>query len=232
MPYIHILQETFAIAFLSTMVPFIVREVFQRHKVTILLYHKPTAQHFEKHLNYLIKKYSVISLEEFIKARNQNCLQRLPARPVILTFDDGARDNYTLREVLQRYHVPATFFVCSDILGTNRHFWFSYRQKVKKNLKTIADAERLKCLAQVGFDERKEFDTAEALSLQEVIDLRNAGVSIQSHTLTHPILPMCDATKAKNEIAKSKTDLEKKLGAKVDFLAYPNGDYLLRDVET
>ena len=43
---------------------------------------------------------------------------------------------------------------------------------------------------------------------------------------------MCDATKAKNEIAKSKTDLEKKLGAKVDFLAYPNGDYLLRDVET
>ncbi len=213
------------------MIPIVIREVFQKKKVTIILYHSIPARLFEKHLQYLLKRYSIISLEEFIKAKNQNNMKKLPTKPIIITFDDGAKINHMLQEILQRYNVPVTIFVCSDILGTNHHFWFSYRDKLKADLKTIADTERLKLLSQVGFDEQKDYDTAEALSEAEIADLLNVGVSIQSHTLTHPILPMCDDLKAEIEITKSKIDLEKKFGIKVDYFSYPNGDYLPRDID-
>ncbi len=215
----------------ATMIPIIVREVFQRNKVTIILYHRIPARLFEKHLQYLLKRYSIISFEEFIKAKNQENMKKLPAKPIIITFDDGAKINHMLQEVLRRYHVPVMIFVCSDILGTNHHFWFRHRDKLKIDLKTIADTERLKLLSQAGFDEKKDYHTAEALSEVEIADLINVGVSIQSHTLTHPILPMCDDLKAEIEITKSKIDLEEKFGIKVNYFSYPNGDYLPRDID-
>jgi peptidoglycan/xylan/chitin deacetylase (PgdA/CDA1 family) len=231
MTRLQILQELIALLLRATMIPVIMREVFQRNKVTIILYHRIPARLFEKHLQYLLKRYSIISLEEFTKAKKRGNMKKLPAKPIIITFDDGAKMNRELQEVLQRYIVPVTIFVCSDIVGTNRHFWFSYRNKIKKDLKTIADTERLKLLSQVGFDEKRDYDTSEALSEEEIADLINVGVSIQSHTLTHPILPMCDDLKAEIEITKSKFDLEKKFGIKVDYFSYPNGNYLPRDID-
>lgn len=231
MTKIQFLQEFIAVILRLTMIPMIVRDVFQRNKVTILLYHKIGASLFERHLNYLLKHYSIISLDEFIQAKNQNNMNVLPTRSIVITFDDGAKVNHTLQDLMQKYNVPATFFVCSDILGTNHHFWFSYEDKIKKNLKTIADNERLRLLSQIGFNETKDYDAAEALSCAEISDLLNVGISIQSHTLSHPILPMCDDSKAEVEISKSKIDLEKKFGIKVDYFSYPNGDYLPRDVD-
>lgn len=189
---LRILQEFIALVLRATMLPIIVREVFQRRKVTIILYHKISASLFERHLNYLSTRYSIISLGEFIKARAERDMKKLPAKPIVITFDDGAKVNYTLKQVIQQYKVPVTMFLCSDMVGTNHN--------------------------------------AGALSKAEVADLIRIGVSIQSHTLTHPILPMCDDLKAETEIAKSKTDLERKFGIKVDYFAYPNGDYCPRDV--
>lgn len=228
---LHILQEIIALLLRATMIPIIIREVFQKNKVTIILYHRIPMRLFEKHLQYLLKRYSIISLEEFIKAKTQNNMEKLPVKPIIITFDDGAKINHMLQKTLKKYSIPVTLFVCSDIIGTNRHFWFSHCGEQKRDFKKITDAERLILLSQAGFDEKKDYDTAEALGEEEIVDLINAGVSIQSHTLTHPILPMCDDLKAEIEITKSKLDLEKKFGINVNYFSYPNGDYLLRDID-
>lgn len=158
-------------------------------------------------------------------------MRKLPVKPIIITFDDGAKDNYTLKQVIQQYNVPVAMFVCSDIVGTNRHYWFRHGDKLKTDLTKVKDAERLRLLEGVGFDEKKDYDYAEALSEAEIADLINIGVGIQSHTLTHPILPMCDDLKAEIEIAKSKTNLEEKFGIKVDYFSYPDGDYCQRDID-
>src|SRR4030067_3723743 len=110
MTKLQVLQELIALSLRVTMIPVIVREIYQRNKVTIISYHRIPARLFERHLRYLTKRYSIISLEEFIKAKYQNNMNTLPRKPIIITFDDGAKINYSLQEVLHAYNVPATIF--------------------------------------------------------------------------------------------------------------------------
>jgi peptidoglycan/xylan/chitin deacetylase (PgdA/CDA1 family) len=101
---------------------------------------------------------------------------------------------------------------------------------VVQQLKAVTDTERLRILHGAGFDETKEFEERQALSDSEVAELK-ARVDFQSHTLFHPILPRCPADKAEAEIARSKQDLEARLGSRIYALAYPNGSYSDRDVD-
>lgn len=72
-----------------------------------------------------------------------------------------------------------------------------------------------------------------ALSWKQIREMADAGVDIQSHSLTHPFLTkrkhasMGDkyAEWLQRELAQSKKILEKETGQKVQFLAYPYGDY-------
>ena len=76
--------------------------------------------------------------------------------------------------------------------------------------------------------------TANALTWAQIREMAEAGVDIQSHALTHPYLTrrkhrsMSDDAYAawlKKELAESRRILEKQSGKKVQFLAYPYGDY-------
>jgi peptidoglycan/xylan/chitin deacetylase (PgdA/CDA1 family) len=76
--------------------------------------------------------------------------------------------------------------------------------------------------------------TANALTWKQIREMADAGVDIQSHSLTHPYLTqrrhlsMGDAQYAtwlRSELAESKRLLEKASGQKVEFFAYPYGDY-------
>jgi peptidoglycan/xylan/chitin deacetylase (PgdA/CDA1 family) len=65
--------------------------------------------------------------------------------------------------------------------------------------------------------------TSPMLSRPQVCQLRDAGVEIGGHTVTHPILARTDAATAYREIADNKDDLEALLGHRLRFFAYPNG---------
>jgi spore maturation protein CgeB/peptidoglycan/xylan/chitin deacetylase (PgdA/CDA1 family) len=56
-------------------------------------------------------------------------------------------------------------------------------------------------------------------------ELAAQGLTIGSHTRTHPDLTRISGTAAREEIAGSKADLESALGVTVDFLAYPGGAF-------
>lgn len=46
----------------------------------------------------------------------------LPAKPILLTFDDGYKDNYTIAyPILKRYKFKATIFVISNFVGDANH---------------------------------------------------------------------------------------------------------------
>ncbi len=58
---------------------------------------------------------------------------------------------------------------------------------------------------------------------EQVRALRQAGMIIGGHTVTHPILTRLDTAAAHAEIGQGKEILEGILGERVDYFAYPNG---------
>lgn len=60
--------------------------------------------------------YHTVTLEQVYEAANGG--SALPHRPVVLTFDDGTLDNYTVAyPILRRHGFVATFFVITNYVG-------------------------------------------------------------------------------------------------------------------
>lgn len=68
---------------------------------------------------------------------------------------------------------------------------------------------------------RLHFKNKECLTWSEVRELRRAGVSFGSHTVTHPRLTTLDAHGVRDEIVNSKQTIEDNLGESIDTFAYP-----------
>jgi peptidoglycan/xylan/chitin deacetylase (PgdA/CDA1 family) len=123
-------------------------------------------------------------------------------------------------------------FICSDIVGTRRPFWFLHvADEVVDDLARVGDGERVERLRGMGVREDADADRRDALSRDEILQLAGELVDFQSHTATHPFLPRCSDEKARDEIFRAKSDLEREYGFEIYALSYPNGDYLERDVQ-
>jgi sugar transferase (PEP-CTERM/EpsH1 system associated) len=98
---------------------------------------------FEPQIAYLARHHTVLDFPEAIRLLQS---ERLPKRAVVLTFDDGYRDNYEhALPVLKKYDVPATFFVVTGVLdGAVRLWWEDVAKDVEelaKNRSTLAAKE-------------------------------------------------------------------------------------------
>lgn len=206
--------------------PLYFRAFVQKGRVPILTFHDPDPALAEPAFAYLSQHYDLISLERYVRACERGDAGSLPARALIVTFDDGHRRNYQLLPILERYRVPATLFVCSGIVDTNRHFWFFAEHPAIStvDLKSLPTEERLERLAEVGFEPEREYPTPQALDGAQMRAM-TAVVDIQSHTMFHPCLHRCTEEVARREIVESKTSLERDFELRVWAIAYPNGDY-------
>jgi peptidoglycan/xylan/chitin deacetylase (PgdA/CDA1 family) len=71
------------------------------------------------------------------------------------------------------------------------------------------------------------------LTWNEVRQMHALGMTIGSHTMTHPNLPSAGLERARTEIVESKARLEAEIGAPVTMFSYPNGGaerYMTREV--
>lgn len=206
------------------------RETVQRGKVTFLLFHDMEAGDADRNFAYLKRHYNIISLQNYLKAVQQGT--KLPRKALVITFDDGHASNYATLPALKKLNVPITIFLCSEIVGTQRHFWFRHSEEMKPQveaLKCVPNSERLQKLEAFGFEQEKEFADRQALTDNEIKEMQ-ATVDFQSHTCFHPILPQCTDEVARHEIFDSKTHLEEHYKLKINTLSYPNGDYSERDI--
>jgi peptidoglycan/xylan/chitin deacetylase (PgdA/CDA1 family) len=164
---------------------------------------------------------------------------------LVLTFDDGWSDNY-LRVFprAQELQLPFTIFVCSGVLGEQTPFWTEQVAHLMKQLRPVPSAkaidgtiEALKLqapeqrLAQLR-DLREKVGTTELgcpldrlLSLPEILDMDQAGVSFGSHTHTHQILTTLPLEAGRKDVEISKAHLESALGKPCQTFAYPNGSW-------
>ena len=123
----------------------------------------------------------------------------LPSRAVLLTFDDGYRDNLeNALPVLRRHGYPAVLFVPIGFLDDAR---------------PLPHEESLRVLGvrndTVGWDELSELEAG--------------GVRIESHGIGHRPLSELEPAEATREIALSKLRLEERLGREVEAFAFVKG---------
>lgn len=80
------------------------------------------AKTFEMHCEMLRKHYNVVPLRELISLVSSKT--EIPSNTVALTFDDGWRDNLEgALPALKRFDIPATVFLPTAFIGTNKLFW-------------------------------------------------------------------------------------------------------------
>ena len=191
-----------------------------------------TAETADRSFAYLAKKYNIIDLNKLIAAIEKKDFSDIPPKALVITFDDGHIRNYEMLPAIKKHNIPITIFLCASIINTNRHFWFSHisDSALRGKLKLIPTQERLNILSKTGYKQDKEFEDPEALQKEQIEEMI-PFVNMQSHTLFHPILPMCEYDEAKHEIAQSKKKLEEDYNLNINAIAYPNGDYSMREVE-
>ncbi|MSO41974.1 MAG: polysaccharide deacetylase family protein [Solirubrobacterales bacterium] len=180
----------------------LVRNTLARDRVSILLYHDPAPEDLESQLRWLLRRYSVISLERFVDALRSGNWSALPPRSLVITIDDGRAGNFALLEAFRRHRVVPTIFICTGMIDAPRACW-------AKGMDEVADRA-------LGSDE---------------LGLMLGACDFQSHTRLHPRLPGCGDAEAWEEIASSQSDVEALTGAACDHFAYPAGAFTDRDVE-
>jgi len=211
--------------------PFIIRETVQRRRVTILYHHDIDPATLEAQLRVLRERYNFVGLRACVEAIRSGRMDTLPPKPLVLTLDDGCRDNFDLLDVFREFAVTPTIFLCSGIAGTARRFWWSALDDMAsvERLKGVPDSDRMAALSALGFEEGAESPERAALSRPEIQQMRDA-VDFQAHTVYHPILTRCDDERSWQEISGSMEALKRDFGLDIFALAYPNGDYSDREV--
>jgi len=151
---------------------------------------------FKRQMAYLNKTgYRVIKLEQLVDSIVNGNI--LPQKSVVITFDDGFRDTYeNALPILCKNGFPATVFVVSRLLGKSNE-WMQKEGHPKRQL----------------------------LYLDELKEMAALGISIGAHTATHPHLANLPSKVAAKEIENSRKELEQELEQKVDFFAYPYGEF-------
>ena len=101
---------------------------------------------FEAELRYLSRYFSVVPLEEIIEKLRRKTLEG--SHDIALTFDDGLRNNALVAyRILQRLHIPATFFVCPGLIETGQWAW---TYEIAARLTHLASAKRRELLQRLG----------------------------------------------------------------------------------
>jgi peptidoglycan/xylan/chitin deacetylase (PgdA/CDA1 family) len=175
-------------------------------RVVVLGYHSihptygfasATPTQFDEQIRWLKDHCQIIRLDE-IFARSHDPGRAPSAPTVAITFDDGYEDNYVhALPILVRHEVPASFFVTTGF--------------VDRDPRAMDQMRRLRRMDVAG------------VSWEQVSGIREAGMQVGSHTVTHPNLAELDDPAVRTELTDSKRALEDHLGEEVTTLAYPFG---------
>jgi len=182
---------------------FLLSRAYKPGQASILMYHsvgnneafftvKP--EEFNKQIEFLVRnKYNIISLQNLAQTlKNEKNIKK---KTIILTFDDGYKDNYiNVFPILKKYDLPATIFIATDYVG-----------KTMKNSKGV---------------EISMLNWAEITDMS-----KSGLVEFGCHTASHRKLDLLVEEEIVREFSSSQNLIKEKLGKACDLLAYPYGKY-------
>lgn len=167
------------------------------NKIPILIYHSIDNDKsrisldvisFEKQLRFLKQKG--------YKSINFNCIENFNEKQIIITFDDGYKDNLlNALPILKKYNFNATCFIITNFVGRTNSWDSTHRDYIEKEFMNTGD-------------------------IREWI---SHGMTIGSHSQNHKDLTILDNKNLDNELRKSKFFLEDLTSKNIDQFCYPFG---------
>jgi len=199
----------------------------------------------EKHLDWLGKHFEIVSLADL----EMNMSRRARSKPVAaVTFDDGYADIfYNAFPLLKRKGIPAAMFVVTDLVATaevpvhdrlhavlcNARYQdpFSETQRLLRSRDYEVVLRLIDCLDADGKISRSAPAALHPLTWEMLAEMRDAGMTIGSHSKTHAFLTNESDERVQQEVRGSRNALQQRLGIQAGFFAYPGGCFNTTIVE-
>jgi peptidoglycan/xylan/chitin deacetylase (PgdA/CDA1 family) len=173
-------------------------------------------------------------------------------RHVLITFDDGYRDNHAhALPILRAHGATATFFLTTGFLDRPLLAWWDevawmVHASGRDGTEIPLLLDRAKALPGTEHDvflERLARDTGAGRAPAEIAEgqwmtwdmareLLAAGMTVGGHTVSHPILARLDEDAQRAEVIGCRARLGAELGIPMRWFSYPNGDPSSFDART
>jgi len=144
--------------------------------------------------------YNFITMEEYLATLGEPAEggdAPTDGRRLLLTFDDGYSDLFELvLPGLESRAVPFHVFLVTEYIGRNNEWDVSLGRRPFRHL-----------------------------DWPEIVEMANRGVTFGSHGATHADLRGLSRERLRDELARSRTTLEERLGPGVRTLSYPFGRF-------
>lgn len=155
---------------------------------------------FAAHLRAMQNVGEIISLDDATALMESN--DAIDGRYFCITFDDGFRNCLTNAvPILVDHGATAAFFVATQYIGAD----------------PVADRDLV-----LGFYSHGNI-MMDFLSWDDCREMARAGMTIGSHTVTHPRLSELSDAEVERELGDSKAEIERELGLPCDHFCCPTG---------
>lgn len=166
-----------------------------------------TPEQFASQMSLLIDEgFTSLTLDEYFAAANGS--RELPSRSVVVTFDDGYADNYSVAwHIARRFGVKVNLFICTGLVAGDLVPAFA------------ADNPRAQ-LSQKAFPEHWR-----PLSWDQVREMVAHGVGVGFHSHRHCNLGRLTEGEIARDTAEGISIFTEQLGEAPRFFAFPFGHY-------
>ncbi|MFO0877260.1 MAG: polysaccharide deacetylase family protein [Gemmataceae bacterium] len=171
--------------------------------MTIVLFHRVTdlipedgltvsVDRFRRICTLMAQRFRVVPLGEVFRIARSG--EPMPPRTLAITFDDSYRDNLQAAQILAELGLPATFFIPTSFIGSDRTFEWD-----------------------------RDLPAMPNLSWEDVRSMVRLGFEIGSHTVSHANMGVIGPDQARAELTMSRAIIEEQTGARCRWFAYPFG---------
>ncbi len=202
------------------------------------LYHVKSVEAFLSDLEFLLKHFQPISLEDSLSDQAQT-----KEKTMLLSFDDGLVEVYDIiAPILKQKGIPAIFFINPPFVGDADIF---YRYEISSLISELEkqkgiSASEKRSLLSLSFHDKKQLNEAWEkaelskaeiigknriyMSKEEIVSLKKQGFEIGAHSMTHARFSDLSIDKQIEEVKESVNEIQHLAQPKYHSFAFPFSD--------